>query len=185
VFPEATQIVDLYHVRQHLHDLAGILEFMFGGQRDDWLAARLDDLDHGDIDGMCKAARVYPLVGTKKDELDTALGVLRAQRAPPHACMRADRPDVRNTPRAACTIVARRSAFIRRFRVPAAIGPALQPVSAVKAEGPPQGGGLQVAGQRRRGRSRRRVQQAGWHVGSFQGDEVAGVRHLGESGGGE
>jgi hypothetical protein len=74
VFPEVTQIVDLYHVRQHLHDLAGILEFMLGGQRDDWLAARLDDLDHGDIDGICKAARVYPLVGTKKDELDTALG---------------------------------------------------------------------------------------------------------------
>ena len=33
--------------------------------------------------------------------------------------------------------------------------------------------------------SRDRVQQVGWHVGSFQGDEVAGVRHLGESGGGE
>jgi hypothetical protein len=39
VFPEVTQIVDLYHVRQDPHDLAGILEFMLGGQRDDWLAA--------------------------------------------------------------------------------------------------------------------------------------------------
>jgi hypothetical protein len=37
--PEVTQIVDLYHVRQHRHDLVGILEFMLGGQRDDWLAA--------------------------------------------------------------------------------------------------------------------------------------------------
>jgi hypothetical protein len=83
VFPEAIQIVDLYHVRQHLHDLAGVLEFMLGGQRGDWLAARLDDLDHGDIDGICQAARVYPLAGTKKDELDTAPGVLRAQRARP------------------------------------------------------------------------------------------------------
>jgi len=31
-------------------------------------------LDYGDIDGICTAARVYPLTGVKKDELDTALG---------------------------------------------------------------------------------------------------------------
>jgi hypothetical protein len=73
-FPEATQIVDLYHAREHLHDLARILEFMLGDQRQDWLAARLEDLDHGDIDGICAAARVYPLLGSKKDDLDTALG---------------------------------------------------------------------------------------------------------------
>ena len=35
---------------------------------------RLEDLDYGDIDGICAAARVYPLTGVKKDELDTALG---------------------------------------------------------------------------------------------------------------
>ena len=32
-FPEATQIVDLFHAREHLHDLARILEFMLGDQR--------------------------------------------------------------------------------------------------------------------------------------------------------
>ena len=73
-FPEATQIVDIWHAREHLHDLARLLEFMLGDQREDWLAARLDDLDHGDIDGICAAARVYPLLGSKKDELRTALG---------------------------------------------------------------------------------------------------------------
>ena len=73
-FPEATQIVDLYHARQHLHDLARLLEFMLGDQHEDWLAARLEDLDYGDIDGICQAARAYPLVGVKKDEMDTALG---------------------------------------------------------------------------------------------------------------
>ena len=73
-FPEATQIVDLYHAREHLHDLARSLEFMLGDQKDDWLAARMEDLDHGDIDGICAAARAYPLVGVKKDELGTALG---------------------------------------------------------------------------------------------------------------
>ncbi len=73
-FPEATQIVDLFHAREHLHDLARSLEFMLGDQKDDWLAARMEDLDHGDIDGICAAARAYPLVGVKKDELGTALG---------------------------------------------------------------------------------------------------------------
>jgi Family of unknown function (DUF6788) len=73
-FPEATQIVDLYHAREHLHELAGILEFMLGDQHQDWIAARLEDLDHGDIDGISAAARTYPLVGSKKDDLDRALG---------------------------------------------------------------------------------------------------------------
>ena len=42
--------------------------------KDEWLAARLQDLDYGYIDGICAAARKYPLAGVKKDELDTALG---------------------------------------------------------------------------------------------------------------
>jgi hypothetical protein len=73
-FPGSTQIVDLFHAREHLHDLARLLEFMLGDRKDEWLAARMEDLDYGDIDGICLAARVFPLVGVKKDELDTALG---------------------------------------------------------------------------------------------------------------
>jgi hypothetical protein len=73
-FPEATQIVDLFRAREHLHDLAGVLEFMLGDHKQDWLAARLEDLDYGDIGGICAAARAYPLTGVKKDELDKALG---------------------------------------------------------------------------------------------------------------
>ena len=73
-FPEATQIVDLFHAREHLHDLARQLEFMLLDRKDEWLAARLEDLDYGDIDGICTAARVFPLAGVKKDKLDTALG---------------------------------------------------------------------------------------------------------------
>jgi hypothetical protein len=73
-FPGATQIVDLFHAREHLHDLARLLEFMLLDRKDEWLAARLQDLDCGDIDGICTAARVYPLTGARKDELDTALG---------------------------------------------------------------------------------------------------------------
>ena len=48
-FPEATQIVDIWHAREHLHDLARLLEFMLGDQREDWLAARLDDLDQATL----------------------------------------------------------------------------------------------------------------------------------------
>jgi hypothetical protein len=73
-FPEATQIVDLFHAREHIHDLARSLEFMLGDQKDAWLASRLNDLDFGHIDGICAAARVYPLTGVKKDEIETALG---------------------------------------------------------------------------------------------------------------
>jgi hypothetical protein len=73
-FPGATQIVDLFHAREHLHDLARKLEFMLLDRKDEWLAARLEDLDYGYIDGITAATRQYPLVGTKKDEIDTALG---------------------------------------------------------------------------------------------------------------
>jgi hypothetical protein len=76
-FPEATQIVDIWHAREHLHDLARQLEFMLLDRKDEWLAARLEDLDYGDIDGICRAARTYPLEGVKKDELDTALGYFK------------------------------------------------------------------------------------------------------------
>ncbi len=66
--------MDLYHAREHLHDLAKLLEFMLGDHRQDWLAARLDELDNGDIAAICAAARAFPLTGSKAGDLDTALG---------------------------------------------------------------------------------------------------------------
>src|ERR1700734_3750292 len=42
------------------------------------LAARLEDLDYGYTEGICKAARAYPLQGIKKDEIGTALGYFEA-----------------------------------------------------------------------------------------------------------
>ena len=73
-FPEATQIVDLYHAREHLHSLTRSLEFMLGGRKYEWLAARLEDLDYGDIDGIEAAVREYPLEGVKKEETEKELG---------------------------------------------------------------------------------------------------------------
>jgi hypothetical protein len=57
---------------------------MLRDRKDAWLAGRLEDLDYGDIDGICTAAPAYPLVGVKKDELDTALGYFE-NNAPGHA----------------------------------------------------------------------------------------------------
>ncbi len=73
-FPEATQIADLYHAREHLHDLARLLAFMLGDHHDGWLAGRSDELDDGDIPALLSAARAFPLTGIKAGELDTALG---------------------------------------------------------------------------------------------------------------
>jgi hypothetical protein len=43
-------------------------------RKDQWLAARLEDLDYGDIDGTEAAVRKYPLEGVKKDEAGKELG---------------------------------------------------------------------------------------------------------------
>jgi hypothetical protein len=72
--PAATQVVDLYHAREHLHDLAKLLEFMLGDQHDAWLAERITELDHGNIPALLSAARAFPLTGAKAGALDTALG---------------------------------------------------------------------------------------------------------------
>ena len=72
--PAATQIVDLYHAREHLHELARLLAFMLGDHHEDWLAARLGELDNGDIDAITAAARAFPLAGVKAEDRDKALG---------------------------------------------------------------------------------------------------------------
>jgi hypothetical protein len=77
-FPEATQIVDLYHAREHIHSLTRSVEFMLGDRRDEWLAKRLEDLDYGDIGGIERAVREFPFLGVKKDEVDRELGYFLA-----------------------------------------------------------------------------------------------------------
>jgi hypothetical protein len=66
--------VDLFHAREHLNSLTRSLEFMLLDRKDQWLAARLVDLDYGDIDGIEAAVRKYPLEGVKKDEVEKELG---------------------------------------------------------------------------------------------------------------
>lgn len=64
-----------YHAREHLHSLTRSLDFMLLDRKEEWLAARLEDLDYGDIDGIEAAVRKYPIVeGAKKDEVEKELG---------------------------------------------------------------------------------------------------------------
>jgi hypothetical protein len=73
ILPEATPIVDLYHAREHLHALAAGLTGVLGDDHPDWLAARLVDLNNGDIEALVAAARRPALPDTDADERDKAL----------------------------------------------------------------------------------------------------------------
>ena len=73
LYPHATHIVDIYHAREHLHDLAAHLAFITPDPAQ-WLARRLDDLDAGNIEAIITAARRYPLEGIKAEDLDRKLG---------------------------------------------------------------------------------------------------------------
>lgn len=71
-FPAATQIVDLFHAREHLHELTEKLAFILPDPAA-WYEERRADLDNGDVEAIITAARIYPLVGIKATERDKAL----------------------------------------------------------------------------------------------------------------
>ncbi|MFZ0048713.1 MAG: hypothetical protein WAL16_22940, partial [Streptosporangiaceae bacterium] len=73
LFPAATQIVDLYHAREHLHDLAHLAARLLAGHRDEWLAERLADLDAGDTGALLAAGRDLKFTGSLAGERDKAL----------------------------------------------------------------------------------------------------------------
>jgi hypothetical protein len=72
-FPEATQIVDLYHAREHVHELANLAARLLAGHRDEWLAARLAELDAGDITALIAAGRSLRFLGSLAADRDKAL----------------------------------------------------------------------------------------------------------------
>ena len=76
LYPHATHIVDIWHAREHLHDLANHLAFITPDPAQ-WLAGRLADLDAGNIGAIINAARQYPLTGVKASELATKLGYFK------------------------------------------------------------------------------------------------------------
>ena len=80
-FPRATHIVDLYHAREHLFDLAKLLAPVLGDDRASWLAERKDELDDGDIPAILVAARQLDVPADKTKDLDTALGYFETNAA--------------------------------------------------------------------------------------------------------
>jgi hypothetical protein len=76
LYPHASHIVDIYHAREHLHDLATHLAFITPDPAA-WLAERSEELDAGNIDAIIEAASCYPLAGVKAEELDKKLGYFR------------------------------------------------------------------------------------------------------------
>lgn len=71
-FPAATQIVDLFHAREHLHTLAGLLEFITPDPPT-WLQDRLTELDAGDIPAIERAVHEYEILGPKAQQIDREL----------------------------------------------------------------------------------------------------------------
>ena len=73
LYPQATHIVDIYHAREHLTDLAAHLAFITPDPAA-WLEERSAELDAGDIEAIIGAARAYPLEGIKASDLDKKPG---------------------------------------------------------------------------------------------------------------
>jgi hypothetical protein len=71
-FPGATQIVDLYHAREHLHALAALVAPALADPRG-WLDARLADLDRGDVPTLLAATRALALRDTPAQHVAKAL----------------------------------------------------------------------------------------------------------------
>src|SRR5690242_10796660 len=64
LYPHATHIVEIYHTREHLHDLISHLPFITPDPAA-WLEDRSADLDTGNIDAIITAACRYPSPGSK------------------------------------------------------------------------------------------------------------------------
>jgi hypothetical protein len=77
-FPAATQIVDLFHAREHVHELANLAARLLAGHRDEWLAERLTELDAGDIPALLTAGRDLKFSGSLAGDRDKALHYFQA-----------------------------------------------------------------------------------------------------------
>ena len=74
LFPAATQIVDLYHAREHIHDLATLATRLLRDSHPNWLADRLDELDNGNIPALLAAGQTLKFTGSLARDRDRQLG---------------------------------------------------------------------------------------------------------------
>lgn len=74
-FPDATQIVDLFHAREHLALLGNVLYAMGSKRAKTWTKARCDELDDGDVEKVLAAMRsLKPPHETAEEEVRKAIG---------------------------------------------------------------------------------------------------------------
>jgi hypothetical protein len=73
LLPAATQIVDLFHAREHVHDLATLATRLLRNNGPAWLAERLAELDNGEIPALLAAGRDLKFTGSLARERDKAL----------------------------------------------------------------------------------------------------------------
>jgi hypothetical protein len=74
LFPAATQIVDIYHAREHVHDLATLATRLLRDSHPNWLAGRLEELDAGNIPALLAAGRALNFTGSLARDRDRQLG---------------------------------------------------------------------------------------------------------------
>jgi hypothetical protein len=73
-FPQATQIVDLYHAREHVHELATLATRLLRDSQPAWLTQRLEELDNGDIPALLTAGQALNFTGSLARDRDRQLG---------------------------------------------------------------------------------------------------------------
>ncbi len=80
-FPGTIQIVDLYHAREHLVSLAKIAYEMGSVRGKQWLAARVEQLDAGEIESLViSLRRLRSQGGTVRDQADKAVDYVQTNR---------------------------------------------------------------------------------------------------------
>ena len=81
-FPSAVEIVDLYHAREHLSELAKVLYGPGSKMAGQWADARIAELDIGNVEAVLAAmARLRPGNDAVKDEVRRASGYFQTNAA--------------------------------------------------------------------------------------------------------
>lgn len=74
-FPDAIQIVDLYHAREHLSGLANIVYGPGSREAEHWAQTRIEELDAADVEAVLAAmVRLRPRNDAIKNEVRKAIG---------------------------------------------------------------------------------------------------------------
>jgi len=82
LFPAASQIVDLYHAREHAHDLATLATRLPRDSHPDWLAERLAEPGTGNIPALPAAGRNLKFTGSLATERDRQPGYFETNAHP-------------------------------------------------------------------------------------------------------